>query len=131
MSRRPLLLLPVLLAATALPVAPALAGENGDDSDSARLHASQGCVTGNRAEVAVSGDDIDNVAFYVDGNLVKRVAQPNSGGRFRISMNCARLSVGAHRASAVVTFEEGSGRARRALRFQMTRVSQVSPRFTG
>ena len=131
MSRRPLFLLPVLVAASALPVAPALAGENGDDSDSARLHASQGCVTGNHTQVAVSGDNIDNVAFYVDGKLVKRVAQPNAGGRFRISMNCGRLSVGAHPASAVVTFEEGSSPARRALRFQITRASQVSPRFTG
>jgi hypothetical protein len=131
MFRRPLLLLPVLLAATALPVAPAFAGENDDDSDSARLRASQGCVSGDRAVAAVTGDNIDNVAFYVDGNLVKRVTRPNANGSYRISMNCARLRVGAHRASAVVTFEEGSSPARRALRFQITRAAQVSPQFTG
>ena len=48
MSRRPMFLLPVVLAAIALPASPALAGE-GDDDDgaaSARLSAAQGCVSG-------------------------------------------------------------------------------------
>jgi hypothetical protein len=129
-SRRPLLLLPAVLAAIALPSAPALAGED-DDSDSAALHASQGCVSGNRAKATVTGDNIDTVAFYVDGKLVKTVTQPASTGRFVFSMRCARLSVGAHRARAVLTFEEGSSPASQTLRFQITRSRQGSPQFTG
>ena len=130
MSRRPLFLLPAVLAAMALPVAPALAGED-DDSDSATLRASQGCISGDRAKATVTGDDIDSVAFYVDGKLVKTANRPAATGRFVFSMRCARLSVGAHRARAVVTFEEGSSPARETLRFQIARSSQASPRFTG
>jgi hypothetical protein len=129
-SRRSLVL-PVVLAALALPVAPALAGEDPDDSGSAKLHASQGCVLGNRAKVAVTGSNIDTVAFYVDGKRIKTVTTPTSTGRFVISMRCSRLSFGAHRGRAVVTFEAGSSPAKRTLRFQITRGRQSSPRFTG
>jgi len=132
MSVRTLLLLPVVLAALALPVAPAFAGEDGgDDSGSATLHASQGCVSGPRTKVSVSGSNIDRVAFYVDGKLIKRVTRPNGAGRYALTMKCSRLSVGAHRASAVVSFTEGTSPARRTLRFQITRAAQVSPRYTG
>jgi len=130
MSRRPLLLLPAVLAAIALPVAPALAGEE-DDSTSATLHASQGCVSGDRAKADVTGDNIDSVAFFLDGNHVKTVTRANSAGRFAISMNCAHLRVGAHRARAVVTFAEGSSPASQTLRFQITRSRQGTARFAG
>lgn len=132
MIRRLLLLLPAVLAAVALPTTPALAGEEDNDGgDSARLRASQGCVTGDRTKAAVSGDNIDRVEFYVDGKLVERVTRPNAQGRYSMSMNCARLSVGAHRASAVVSFEQGTSPARQTLRFQITRARQGSPQFTG
>jgi hypothetical protein len=133
--RRFLLLLPAVIAAIALSATPALAGEDdgggGGDDGSATLHASQGCVSGPRAKAAVTGDNIDRVAFYVDGNLVKTVTRPNAQGRFSMSMKCSRLSVGAHGASAVVTFEQGTTPARQTLRFQITRAQQVSPRYTG
>jgi hypothetical protein len=129
---RHLLLLPVVLAAIALPVSPAFAGEDEDDeTGSARLDVSQGCVSGDRAKVTVTGDNIDSVAFFVDGNRVRTVSRPNAGGRFTVSMNCARLRVGAHRARAVVMFEQGVSPARQTLRFQITRPRQVSPRLTG
>ena len=54
MFRRPLLLLPAVLAAIALPVAPALAGEDDDDSGSASLRATQGCVSGDHARAATA-----------------------------------------------------------------------------
>ena len=128
MLRRSPLLLPVLLGAIALPAAPALAGEKDEGgSDSTRLTATQGCVDGERTRAVVRGDDIDSVAFYVDGERVARLTEPNSGDRWTFSMPCSRLSYGAHRASAIVS----SGGARRALRFQITRARQVSPRFTG
>ena len=130
MPRRPLLLLPAVLAAIALPVAPALAGEE-DDSGSATLNASQGCVSGDRSNAAVTGDNIDTVSFFLDGNHVKTVTRPDSDGRFRLAVNCAHLRVGAHRARAVVTFEQGTSPARQTLRFQITRSRQGSPRFAG
>jgi hypothetical protein len=44
------------------------------------------------------------------------------------SMPCSELTVGAHRARAVVGF---SGDTSKTLRFQLTRVRSSSPRFTG
>jgi hypothetical protein len=133
MPRRPLLLLPAVLAAIAMLASPALAGEDDDGGGggSARLDASHGCVSEDRAEPAVTGNNIDRVAFYVDGNLVKTVTRPNAQGRFEVSMRCTRFRVGTHRARAVVTFQEGSSPARRTLRFQITRSRQASPQFTG
>jgi hypothetical protein len=130
MSRRPLLLLPAVLAAIALPVAPAFAGED-DDTGSATLHAPQGCVSGDRAKADVTGDNIDSVAFFLDGNHVKTVTRANAEGEYAISLNCSHLRVGAHRARAVVSFEEGTSPASRTLRFQITRSRHGSPRFAG
>jgi hypothetical protein len=129
MSRRSLLL-PAVLAAIALPVAPALAGED-DDSGAASLRATQGCVSGDHARAVVSGDGIDRVAFWLDGNVIKTATAPNAAGRFSWTIDCDHLRVGAHRARAVVTFDEGSSPARQTLRFQVTRARQGSPRFTG
>jgi hypothetical protein len=131
MFRRPLLLLPVVLTAIALPAAPALAGEDDDSSAPATLHATQGCVSGDRARAAVTGDNIDTVAFFLDGERVKTVTHANAEGRYAISMNCSRLRVGAHRARAVVTFTEGSSPSQQTLRFQITRSRQGTPRFAG
>ena len=136
MSRRPLLVLPAVLAALAVPAAPALAGEDDDDSASASLRAPQGCVTGKHATAAVTGDNIDSVAFWLDGDHIKTAQRPNSAGRFTWTVNCSHLRSGAHTARAVVAFEEGSSPATQTLRFQITRRSQGSgsagsPRFTG
>jgi hypothetical protein len=130
MFRRPLLFLPAVLAAIALPVAPALAGEDDDDS-SASLRAPQGCVSGDHATIAVTGDNIARVSFWLDGDQIKTVERPNAAGRFSWTMNCRHLSNGAHRGRAVATFEEGSSPASQTLRFQITRTRQGSPRFTG
>jgi hypothetical protein len=124
--RRPMLFLPAVLVAMALPVAPALAGED-DGSGPVRLHESQGCVSGDRAKATVTGDNIDSVKFFVDSKLVKTVTEATSRGTYVFSMRCARLSVGAHRARAVVS-ESGSNQT---LRFQITRARQTSPQFTG
>jgi hypothetical protein len=126
-SRRSLLLLPAVLAATALPVAPALAGE---DDDSAELNApSRACVSGHLVKATVeSSDDIDSVTFFVDGRRMRVVDEPANTGRFVFTMPCSRLSVGAHRARASVEFESGDTQT---LRFQIARRAQASPRFTG
>jgi hypothetical protein len=126
-SRRSLFLLPAVLAAVSLPVSPALAGED----DDASLDVPRNCVSDNRVKATVSGDDIDTVAFYVDGERVDRVTRPTVRGTFVFSMRCSRLSVGAHRARAVVNFESASSPEQQTLRFQITRAAQRSPRFTG
>jgi len=140
MSRRSLLLLPTLVAALALPVAPALAGEDGDGTppaptnpptgpvpNAATLHASTSCVSGHRVKATVAGTNVAKVVFFVDGKHVTTVAQPRGSG-YSLSMSCTHLRVGANRARAVVTFTQGS---HQTLGFQVTRRRQASPRFTG
>jgi hypothetical protein len=136
-SRRQLLLLPALLSAMALPVAPALAGEDdptapptapqpGTAPVAAKLIVKQGCVIGIRAKVVATAPGAETVAFYLDGELVKTV-NPSSRGRAVISMRCSRLSVGAHRGRAVASYAS----SQQTLRFQITRARQSSPQFTG
>jgi len=139
MSRRTLLLLPAVIAAVALPPSAAMAGE--DDpvtpptpapgpelvSGSASLHASD-CVARARTRVTVTGELIDSVAFFVDGERVKTVTTPDAEGRFKLTMACSHLDVGAHRGKAVVAFEQGAGET---LRFQITRTRRQAPRFAG
>jgi hypothetical protein len=151
MSRRNILLLPALVAAIAMPVAPAFAGEDdGDDQNntptapapadpnapatpaSASLRSTQGCLSGSQAKAFVTGEPIESVAFFVDGKRVKTVTRPDSASRFSFSMRCANLRAGAHRGRAEVTFESGAAPATKTLRFQITRrAAQRSPRFTG
>ena len=140
MSRR--LLFPAVLAAVALSAAPAFAGEDdpipaptpapipdgGSSAGSATLH-SRSCVSHVRTKQTVTGELIASVAFFVDGDRMKTVTEPDSAGRFSLTMACTRLSVGAHRGKAVVTFEEGTSPASETLRFQITRSRQQSPRF--
>jgi hypothetical protein len=116
----------VLVTGLALPVAPALAGE--DDGDSPTLHQVRNCVADNSAKVTVTGDDIDTVVFSVDGGRVKTVNSPTTNGTYVLSMRCRQLSPGAHRARAVVTDSSGD---RSTLRFTITRAALTSPRFTG
>jgi hypothetical protein len=123
--RRPLLLLPALIAGLALPVAPALAGE---DDGAGSLDQVRNCVNHSRAKVTVSGDDVDSVVFYVDGSRVKAVDEPTARGTFVMSMRCSTLSPGAHRGRAVVSDTEGDNST---LRFTIARTAQAAPRFTG
>lgn len=127
MFRRPLVLLPVLIAGLALSVAPALAGE--DDDSSPTLHRVRDCVTHSRLKVTVSGDEIDSVAFSISGKLRNTATQPTGNGTFVLSMRCKRLAVGAHKGRAVVTDTSGDTTTRR---FTITRAARFSsPRFTG
>jgi hypothetical protein len=146
--RRPLLLLPAVIAAIALPVAPALAGE-GDGTaptpsdpsapaapaapaaPSAKLKASHSCRSGKKATASVSGAGITSVAFHLDGKLVKTVKKASAGGRYSMSMSCSRLRTGANRGRAVVKFAQGASPASQTLGFQITRARAASPRFTG
>ena len=129
MFRRPLLLVPALIAGLALPVAPALAGEDDDgDSGSGTLDQVRNCVNHNRAKVTVSGGEVDAVVFYVDGRRVKAVSEPTVNGTYVMAMRCRRLTPGAHRGRAVVTDTAGD---RSTLRFTLARTAQAAPRFTG
>ena len=120
----------VALTASALALTPAVAAERVPAvHGSATLLSAQGCLVANRAEASVSGTAIASVAFYVDGKRVRTVASPDRRGRFTLTLSCARLRFGTHRARAVVAFEAGIRPARRTIGFQITRSTRPSPRF--
>jgi hypothetical protein len=136
------------LALSALAVPAAFAGEDPDPTSppaaqptptptpvaltgSARLHTSQGCMAANRTKASVSGSRIESVAFFVDGRKIKTVTTPNSGRSFALTMSCAHLGFGTHRARAAVTFETGVSPQHRTLVFQITRTRPVRPQFAG
>src|SRR5205823_3377022 len=66
-----------------------------------------GCVAG-KTEVYVKGRQIATATFYVDGHKVKRVAKPDSHGRYGIKLNMRKLHAGAHRVKVVVSFAPSS-----------------------
>jgi curli biogenesis system outer membrane secretion channel CsgG len=152
--RRTLLLTTMALAALALAVTPAFAGEEPDPTaappaqpspspsptpaptapvvhGSAKLRTSQGCLTNNEAKASVSGKSIASVAFYVDGRKVKTVSSPDASGRYTFTMNCSHLSIGTHRARAAVSFESGATPTQRTMLFQITRARAAIPQFAG
>ena len=153
MFRRALLLMTMTLAALALAVTPALAGEDPDDPaasppatqpapaqpapaplalhGSAKLRTSQGCLAENRAQASVNGSQIESVAFFVDGRKVRTVFAPDESGRFTLTMSCSRLGFGTHRARATVAFKSGVSPTSRTLVFQITRSRPVRPQFAG
>jgi hypothetical protein len=148
MFRRALLLMTMALAALAVAVTPALAGEDPDDPaasppatqpapaqpalhGSAKLRTSQGCLAQNRAQASVNGRQIESVAFFVDGRKVRTVFAPDESGRFTFAMSCSRLRFGTHRARATVAFKSGVSPASRTLVFQITRSRPVRPQFAG
>jgi hypothetical protein len=154
-SRRLLPLLPAMLV-LALPAAPAFAGEDPDPTPTptptptpapvlapapgiavptpvgyAKLHAPQSCKAGHRLKAWVTGDNIESVAFYVEGKLVTTDRRAGAGGRYGLTMSCSRLRVGANRARAAVTYTKGASPTGRTLRFSLNRLRHASPRFTG
>jgi hypothetical protein len=153
MFRRALLLMTMALAALALAVTPAFAGEDPDDPaasppatqptptqpapappvlhGSAKLRTSQGCLAENRAQASVSGRQIESVAFFVDGRKARTVFAPDESGRFTFTMSCSRLGFGTHRARAAVAFKRGVSPTSRTLVFQITRSRPVRPQFAG
>jgi len=131
MFRRFLLLMTMALAALAVAVTPALAGEDPDDPaasppatqpaptqpapvppalhGSAKLRTSQGCLAENRAQASVNGSQIESVAFFVDGRKVRTVFAPDESGRFTFTISPTS----------------------RTLVFQITRTRAVRPQFAG
>jgi hypothetical protein len=152
--RRTLLLTTMALAALALAVTPAFAGEEPDPTasppeqpspapsptpaptapvvhGSAKLRTSQGCLSNNEAKASVSGKSIASVAFFVDGRKVKTVSSPDASGRFTFTMSCSHLSIGTHRARAAVSFKSGVSPTQRTMLFQITRARAAIPQFAG
>ena len=84
----------------------------------------------------VSGRQIERVIFTLDGKVVRTLTRPNSGSRYKLPVNAARLSRGTHRVLARTVFSSQSGTRPRTLRVTFSRcarraVSPSTPAFTG
>ena len=100
---------------------------------SARLSAPTGCVP-KPFDAMVRGSRVSRVRFYLDGKSIAVLRRPNrSGRRYAVRINPGRLSRGAHRIVARVTFTRASGFRQRRLTvvFQRCGRRAASPRFTG
>jgi hypothetical protein len=81
----------------------------------------------------VRGREIRRVVFMLDGRRVRTLTKPNSGQRYALPVNPARLRRGVHRVTATTTFTTASNTRPRTLRVVFQRCSRraVSPQFTG
>jgi hypothetical protein len=75
------------------------------------LRGPQGCVRSSfHASVASAG--VASVTFYLDGHRLRRLtAHSARGGRLTVTVNPAKLRVGAHRLLAKITMVKASGKA--------------------
>jgi hypothetical protein len=99
---------------------------------SAKLAAPTGCVA--RAfNARVSGVNVQKVVFKLDGKTIKTLTKPNSGSRFQVRVNPAKMRIGIHRINATVTFKPATKKKAQTFRISFQRCAKklAAPRFTG
>jgi len=98
----------------------------------ARISGPTGCQ-GSPFRVEVSGSQITQVVFTLDGKRVKALRRPNRGSRYSLSVNPRTMRRGTHRVIATTTFRTASGTRPRTQRIVFQRCSRgaVKPSFTG
>jgi hypothetical protein len=99
---------------------------------SAKLVAPTGCVA-KAFNARVSGQNVAKVVFLLDGKKIKTLTKPNSGARFQVRINPAKMKIGVHRISATVTFAAATKKKAQTFRisFQRCAAKLLAPRFTG
>ncbi len=83
--------------------------------------------------VLVKGRQIERVIFVVGGKIVKVLTRPNSGNRYKLTVNPRKFGRGAHRVLARTVFTKQSGTKSRTLRtvFTLCAKKAALPAFTG
>ena len=99
------------------------------------LNGPQGCVRGGFV-VSVKAAGVSSVTFYLDGRKLRTLSIKNvRHGKFSISINAVKLSVGAHRIQAKIKMASGGASTRgfslRGLTFVRCASSAIAPKFTG
>jgi hypothetical protein len=99
---------------------------------SAKLAAPTGCVA-KAFNARVSGQNVAKVVFTLDGKKIKTLTKPNSGTRFQVRINPAKMKIGVHRIVAKVTFAAATKKAAQNFRISFQRCAKklAAPRFTG
>jgi hypothetical protein len=100
------------------------------------LRGPQGCVRA-RFTASIKSAGVSLVVFYLDGHQLKRLTSKSSHkGLLSVSIDAAKLKVGAHRVTAKITMKAVSAtakatRATRALTIVRCKSAVLTPRFTG
>jgi hypothetical protein len=114
------------------PPGPAPAGGELCGRGAATISGLTGCQ-GTAFNVTVSGREIEQVVFTVDGKIVRVLSKPNSGSRWMLPVNPKPMRNGVHRVLARTIFTKQSGTKSRTLRVTFSRCARraASPAFTG
>jgi hypothetical protein len=101
-------------------------------SGTATIRGKTGCQ-GTPFLVTVSGREIEQVVFTMDGKIVRVLTAPNSGTRYVLPVNPRTKKFGLHRVLARIIYTKKSGTKSRTLRVVFSRCAKraVSPAFTG
>jgi hypothetical protein len=98
----------------------------------ARLSGPTGCVSSASHVLAVRGQRIARVSFYVDGRYVGTRTKPNRGTAFTVTVKGSKLRNGAHRVVARVTYVADTAPHTKTLTLAFAKCARaVTPKFTG
>ncbi len=95
---------------------------------------SAGCVKSAYGTAAVTGSNIKQVTFYVNGKLFKRLTKANSGKNYKMKLKAKSLKYGTYKITAKVQFVTGASPASKTLNVQFSRCRPrvvIQPKFTG
>jgi len=95
---------------------------------------SAGCVKSAYGTAAITGTNIKQVTFYVNGKLFKRLTRANSGKNYKMQLKAKGLKYGTYKISAKVQFVTGASPASKTLNVQFSRCRPrvvIQPKFTG
>ena len=117
-----------VLSAPASNVSPAAAV-----SGRARLTGTVGCASAKYSRAIVTGSNIKQVTFYVNGKKVKTLTKPNSGKNYQLRYRTSSLKYGTYKVRATVQFVTGATPRSRNLNLQFNRCRPrvIKPKFTG
>ncbi len=117
-----------VLGAPAAGVSPA-----GKVSGRARLTGTVGCAASRYAKASVTGTNIKQVTFYVNGRKVKTLTKANSGKNFQVRFLTKSLKYGTYKVRVAVRFKANAVPQSRTLNLQFNRCRPrvIKPTFTG
>jgi uncharacterized repeat protein (TIGR01451 family) len=117
-----------VLSAPASNVSPAAAV-----SGRARLTGTVGCASAKYSRAIVTGSNIKQVTFYVNGKKVRTLTKPNSGRNYQLRYRTSSLKYGTYKVRAKVQFVAGASPQSRNLDLQFNRCRPrvIKPKFTG
>lgn len=99
----------------------------------ARLRAPSGCLRGATFRARVTGSNIAQVVFRLDGRVIRRLTRTGTVRTLATTIRTRTLSRGTHRITATITFRPETGLRARTLRVSVVRCARrnVAPKFTG